>query len=193
MKISDVFDDLPTLETERILLRKFNLDDVKDMFEYTSIPDVSNFVPWETHKSIEDSYGFINYILKQYEDSKLAPWAIELKENQKVIGTIDFVAWYPQHRRAELGFILSKEHWGKGLIPEAAAKVIEFGFDRMNLNKIKAPCMVENVQSARVLQKLGMTLEGILKDEYFIKGKLRDMAVYSILKKDFQKQHNILG
>ncbi len=186
MNISDVFSDLPTLETERVLLRKFTIDDANDMFEYSSVPDVSDFVPWEPHKTIEDSYGFINYILKQYEDSKLAPWAIVLKENQKVIGTIDFVAWFPQHHRAEIGFILSKEYWGKGLILEAATKVIEFGFDKMSLNKINAPCMVENVQSARVLQKLGMTLEGVMKDEYFIKGKFRDMAVYSILKKEFQ-------
>lgn len=186
MKVSDVFYDLPTLETERIILRKFTLDDAKDMFEYSSVPEVSKFVPWETHKTIDDSKGFINYILKQYEDSKLAPWAIELKQNGKVIGTIDFVAWYPQHYRAEIGFILSKEHWGKGLIPEAANKVIQFGFENMELNKIKAPCMVENVQSQRVLQKLGMTLEGIMKNEYFIKGKFRDMVVYSLLKKDFK-------
>jgi ribosomal-protein-alanine N-acetyltransferase len=68
-----------------------------------------------------------------------------------------------------------------------ARKVIEFGFENMELNKIKAPCMVENVQSQRVLQKLGMKLEGILKNEYFIKDKFRDMAVYSILKEDFIK------
>jgi [ribosomal protein S5]-alanine N-acetyltransferase len=193
LKILDVFYDLPTLETERVLLRKFTLDDADDMFEYSSVPDVSNFVPWETHKTIEDSYRFLNYILKQYQEGKLAPWAIELKENQKVIGTIDFVAWYPQHYRAEIGFILSKDYWGKGLIPEAANKVIKFGFDNMELNKIKAPCMVENKQSERVLQKLGMTLEGIMKEEYLIKGMFRNMAVYSILKKDFEKQQDNLS
>ncbi|RXJ04440.1 N-acetyltransferase [Anaerobacillus alkaliphilus] len=187
MKISDVFYDLPTLETERILLRKFILNDANDMFQYSSVPEVSKFVPWETHKTVENSKDFISYILKQYEESKLAPWAIELKENRKVIGTIDFVAWFPQHYRAEIGFILSKEHWGSGLIPEAANKVIQFGFDSMELNKIKAPCMVENVQSQRVLQKLGMTLEGVMKNEYYIKGMFRDMAVYSLLKKDFQR------
>lgn len=189
MKISDVFNDLPTLETERVLLRKFTVDDANDMFDYSSVPEVSKFVPWETHTTIEDSKGFISYIIKQYEEGKLAPWAIELKENKKVIGTIDFVAWFPQHYRAEIGFILSNEHWGRGLIPEAANEVIKFGFNKMELNKIKAPCMVENVQSQRVLQKLGMTLEGILKDEYFIKGKFRDMAVYSLLKKDFQSNY----
>lgn len=187
MKIADIFHDLPTLETNRVILRKFTIEDAQDMFEYSSVPDVSRYIPWETHKSIDDSYEFLNYILKQYEEGKLAPWAIELKEIHKVVGTIDFVAWFPQHYRAEIGFILSKEHWGKGYIPEVARKVIEFGFENMELNKIKAPCMVENEQSQRVLQKLGMKLEGILKEEYLIKDKFRDMAVYSILKEDFIK------
>jgi len=115
-----------------------------------------------------------------------AHWAIELKDNKKVIGTIDNVAWFPRHYNAEIGFILSKEHWGKGLINEAANKVIEFGFEKMELNKIEAPCMVENVQSQRVLQKLGMRLEGILRHKYFIKGIFRDMAVYSILKEEYK-------
>ncbi|MDQ0254849.1 ribosomal-protein-alanine N-acetyltransferase [Evansella vedderi] len=193
MKISDIFHDLPTLETDRIILRKFRIEDAHDMFEYSSIPEVSQYVPWETHKSIEDSYHFLQYILKQYEEAKLAPWAIELKENEKVIGTIDFVAWFPWHYRAEIGFILSKEHWGKGLILEAAKKVTEFGFEHMELNKIKAPCMVENVQSQRVLQKLGMRLEGVLRKEYFIKGRFRGMAVYSILKEDFDRKSNALN
>jgi [ribosomal protein S5]-alanine N-acetyltransferase len=190
MKIEDIYNDLPTLETERLILRKITLNDVQDVFNYASEPDVSRFVPWEAHQSIEDSYNFINYILKQYEEGKLAPWAIELKQNKKVIGTIDFVAWFPHHFRAEIGFILSKEYWGMGLMVEAAAKVIQFGFEKMELNKIEASCMVENVQSQGVLQKLGMRLEGISRQKYFIKGKFRDMANYSILKSEYEiKSH----
>lgn len=186
MKVEDIFKDLPTLETERLTLRKFTIDDRQDMFDYSSEPDVSRFVPWETHKTIEDTNDFLSYILNQYSQGKLSPWAIEYKENKKVIGTIDYVAWSPSHHRAEIGFILSKDYWGKGLIVEAASKVIKFGFNNMELNRIEAPCMVENVQSQRVLQKLGMKLEGISKEKYFIKGKFRDMATYSILKREYQ-------
>lgn len=188
MKIEDIYKDLPSLETERLNLRKFTIDDASDMFDYSSEPDVSRYVPWETHKSIKDTTDFLEYILNQYNSGKLAPWAIEYKQNNKVIGTIDFVAWSTSHYRAEIGFILSKDYWGKGLIVEAATKVIGFGFDNMELNKIEAPCMVENVQSQRVLQKLGMRLEGISKEKYFIKEKFRDMATYSILKKEYKEQ-----
>ncbi|MCM2677371.1 GNAT family N-acetyltransferase [Alkalicoccobacillus plakortidis] len=186
MKVSDVFYDLPPLETERLILRKVTVDDAEDMFEYTSVPDVSKYVPWQTHQTIEDTHQFIAFIMKQYESGKLAPWAIECKETSKVIGTFDFVTWYPQHYRAEIGFILSRDFWGKGLILEAAKEVTRFGFEHMNLNIIKAPCMTENVQSASVLQKLGMELEGVLKEQYYIKGQFRDMVIYSIKNANFK-------
>mgnify|MGYP004718770921 CR=1 FL=1 len=79
MKVSDVFYDLPPLETERLILRKVTVDDAEDMFEYTSVPDVSKYVPWKTHQSIEDTHQFIAFIINQYESGKLAPWAIECK------------------------------------------------------------------------------------------------------------------
>ncbi|WP_368901978.1 GNAT family N-acetyltransferase [Oceanobacillus oncorhynchi] len=74
-----------------------------------------------------------------------------------MIRTIDFVAWPTFHYRDETGFILSKDYWRKGLIVEAVSKVIKFKFENMEVNKIEASCMVENTQSQRVLQKLGVT------------------------------------
>lgn len=87
---------------------------------------------------------------KQYQEGKIAPWAIEFKQT-----TIDFVAWSPMHSRAELGFILSKDHWGNGIILEAASKVIEFGFNKMKLNRIEAPCLVENSNHKEFYKKKG--------------------------------------
>ncbi|WP_245415701.1 GNAT family N-acetyltransferase [Alteribacter populi] len=79
MKIEEIFNHLPTLETDRLTLRKFTIHDAQDMFAYSSDPDVSRYVPWEVHKTIDDSIGFLRYILKQYDEGKLAPWAIVLK------------------------------------------------------------------------------------------------------------------
>ncbi|TMW71872.1 GNAT family N-acetyltransferase [Alteribacter natronophilus] len=176
------FSNLPVLETARLRLRPFQLEDAPDLFSYASSALVSRFLPWEAHRTLSDSEEFVSFILKQYEEGRPAPWAVELKETGNVIGTIDFVAWFPEHRRAELGFVLSEEYWGRGLIAEAARRVIAYGFDYLDLVKIKAPAITENVQSRRVLEKLGFKLEGILKQEYIIKGKSRDMAVYSLIK-----------
>ncbi|HEY4551593.1 MAG TPA: GNAT family protein [Bacillaceae bacterium] len=186
MKIQDIFSDLPNLETERLILRKITIQDAAEMYEYSSVPQVYEYVPWETHKTIEDSMGFIEYVLKQYESGHLAPWAIELKAEKKMIGTIDFVSRSPSHYTAEMGFILSKTYWGKGLIKEAAGMVMEFGLEKMDLNRIEASCMSENVQSKRVPHKLGMKLEGISREKHFIKGKFRDMANYALLKSEFE-------
>lgn len=93
MKIEDIYCDLPVLETPRLLLRKLTLDDLDSMFEYASNDVVTRFLTWETHKTKDVTLQFISYVLKKYENQEVAPWAIELKENQKFIGTIDFVWW----------------------------------------------------------------------------------------------------
>ncbi|AKM19492.1 MULTISPECIES: GNAT family N-acetyltransferase [Geobacillus] len=187
MKIKDVFGDLPTLTTERLILRKLTLDDAYDLFDYASNPENCKYLPWRPHHTIEDSIQFLEFVIKSYKEGSLAPWGIVSKADNKMIGTIDIVKWLPNHHKAEIGFVLSYKYWGKGLAVEAANKIIEFGFDKMELNRIEAFAMIENVQSLRVLQKLGMQFEGVMREHWYIKGKFRDMAIYSILKRDYFK------
>jgi [ribosomal protein S5]-alanine N-acetyltransferase len=78
------------------------------------------------------------------------------------------VNYAPEHARAELGYVLSREHWGKGLMPEAVRAVIRFGFGRMELNRIQARCVAENTASARVMEKAGMTYEGTLRESEYL-------------------------
>jgi ribosomal-protein-alanine N-acetyltransferase len=92
----------------------------------------------------------------------------------------------PEHARAELGYVLSREHWGRGLMPEAVRAVIRFGFGRMGLNRVQARCIAENVASARVMEKAGMAYEGTLRESEFIKGAYRDMKLYSILRREYR-------
>lgn len=187
MEIADVYENLPALETERLKLRKLTMDDAQNLFEYASEPRVSKFVPWPTHETILNSKDFIQMALKNYESAKLAPWAIALKESNKLIGTIDFVKWLPKHYRAEVGYVLSHKYWGQGFTLEAATRVIQFGFEKMDLHRIEASFIVENVQSQRVLQKLGMTFEGISREQFFIKDRFVDLVHYAILKEEYEK------
>ncbi len=122
-------------------------------------------MPWDTHRSREDTKKFIAYALQQYEDHDLAPWGIEYKKNGKLIGTIDYVSWKPFHHRAEIGYVLSPDYWGQGIMTEAGNRVLAFGFEKMDLVRIYARCIVENTASARVMEKLGMSFEGILRKE----------------------------
>jgi len=186
MKIEDIFETLPILETERLLLRKITIEDVEDIFYYGSNTEVSKYVTWEPHKTLSDAEAFIEFALNQYEKKDIAPWGIEYKENGKLIGTIDFVSWQPQHKIAEIGYVISQDYWGKGIATEAANGVIAFGFHHMDLVRIQARCFVENRGSERVMEKTGMSFEGIIRKAMFVKGKHQDLKMYSILKEEFE-------
>ncbi|WP_066393301.1 GNAT family N-acetyltransferase [Neobacillus mesonae] len=185
MEIEKIYGNLPTLETERLILRKLTLADVDDMFAYCSNAEVSKYVTWDTHRMTSDTKHFVNYVLQQYKNKKIAPWGIEFKETGKLIGTIDFVWWRPEHSSAEIGYVISQDFWGQGITTEAAKEIIKFGFENMELIRIQARCFTENIGSQRVMEKAGMSLEGINRKAMFIKGKHRDLKMYSILKEEF--------
>lgn len=185
MTSEEIYRTVPALETERLLLRKLRMEDAEDLFFYASEPVVSRFMPWEVHKTIDDSKGFLAFILDAYEQGRKLAWAIELKETEKMIGTIDYVSWQPKRSKAELAYTLSHEYWGRGLMKEAAEGLLAFGFREMGLNKVEAPIMLGNARSRRLAEKLGMKLEGVARDHMVIKGKFVDLAMYSLLKKEY--------
>jgi [ribosomal protein S5]-alanine N-acetyltransferase len=191
MDIKEIYGNLHTLETKRLILRKITSEDVEDMYSYASNEEVSKYVTWETHKTLSDTKEFVEFVLAQYENKKVAPWGIEYKENGKFIGTIDFVSWSLKHHLAEIGYVLSQDYWGKGIVTEAANEVIKFGFTNMDLVRIQARCFVENIGSARVMEKIGMSFEGISRKGWKLEsGKHQDIKMYSILKEEFSSLHN---
>ena len=191
MKIENIFKELPTLYTKSLMLRKITLEDAQDIFEYAKDPEVTKFVTWEPHKSVDDSMNFLKLVIQKYENNEPSNWGIIYKENNKLIGTCGYDSWVPVHSLAEIGYALSREYWGKGLMTEAAKEVIKYGFEKMNLNRIYARCFVKNIGSQKVLEKVGMKFEGILREQMFIKGTFRDMKIYSILRKEYYEQGEV--
>ena len=185
MKLLDILADLPTIETERLLLRKITLNDASDMFEYASNPEVSEYTMWSTHVSIEDTKYFLKSLTKMYKKRELVDWGIVHKAEKKFIGTCGFVEWSMTHSRAEIGYALSARYWSEGYMSEAVNAIIEFGFREMLLNRVMGRCEVHNIASARVMEKVGMQLEGILRQQLFVKGKYWDLKIYSILREEF--------
>ncbi|MGK7377118.1 GNAT family N-acetyltransferase [Planococcus sp. 1R117A] len=180
-----IYANLPVLETERLILRRLTIEDAEDMFDYASKPIVSRFMPWEVHQTADDTKEFIWLILDGYNQQNKLTWAIELKSEKKMIGTIDFIKWLPKHGRAEIGYALSPKYWGNGFTQEAAKALIAFGFEKMQLNKVEAPIVPDNFQSQRVLEKVGMVCEGVARQHFYMKGEYVDLAMYSILKEEF--------
>jgi ribosomal-protein-alanine N-acetyltransferase len=181
--------DLPeqflTLQTPRLILRKLVITDAEGIFAYASDPQVTSYVLWETHNSIEDSYDYINNVaLAMYRSGKGINWGIVEKESNKLIGTCSLHTT-PAHRRAELGYALARDYWGKGIMTEAAKAAIAFGFHVMHLQRVQGYCAVENVGSARVLEKSGMQFEGILHSYVFTKNRSWDVKMYAIAHTSF--------
>lgn len=180
--------DLPTLETERLILRKMTSNDAGAVFAYASDPEVARYVLWEAHRSIEDSRAFVELAVSRYESGGEPEWGIVYKGDHRFVGTCGIVSWEPEHARVEIGYALSREYRGRGLMPEAVRAMISFGFGRMGLNRIEARCITENAASARVMQKAGMTYEGTLRQRERIKGEYRDMQMYSILRDEHRSR-----
>ena len=191
MKIEEIFADLPRLETKCLILRKMTLDDAQDMFEYGADPEVTKYTLWDNHKSIEDSREFLKMAIRKYENNEVSEWGVVYKENNKFIGTCGYGWWRPVHNRAEIGYAISRKYWGKGLTTEAVKEVIKFGFDKMQLNRIEGTCFVGNIASQRVLEKVGMTFEGIIREQLLVKGKYRDLRMYSILRKEYYTKRKV--
>lgn len=181
LKIEDVFGDLPEIKTPRLLLRKLKLEDAADMFEYASDPEVAREVVWEPHRSIEDSREFIDSVVRKYADKRTSEWGLVLKETGRLAGTCGFVWWKPEHAKAEFGYALSRRYWGRGLMTEAVAAVIEFGFSRMKLHRLEARCIITNTGSEKVMLKNGMKYEGLQRDSVYEKGGFKSLKLYSML------------
>ena len=181
MEIEDFFTNLPTIETNRLILRKLTLADAEDMFEYASDPEVPKYSAWSVHKSIDDTKNFLEIIMEEYNNHAVSSWGIIHKADQKLIGTCGFSKWIIDDDRAEIGYALSRKYWRQGYMTEAVRTVIDFGFGTMLLNRIEARCKTQNIASAKVMEKVGMKFEGILRQQMFYKGKYHDMKMYSIL------------
>jgi ribosomal-protein-alanine N-acetyltransferase len=179
--VDAVFGDLPALETERLLLRRFTADDIDAVFEYGRDPDVARFVTWDVHTSRDDSRQFVEATLAHYAAGRIGPWAVVLKGGG-VIGSAGFVTWQPEHARAEAGYALHQSYWGQGLATEALREIARFGFAVMQLNRLIAVCDPANVPSARVMEKIGMRYEGTLRQYAFSKGAFRDTEIRALLR-----------
>ena len=184
--LQNILERIPTLETERLILRKISKKDLQDIFTYGSNPKVSQRVSWETHKSKVDTENFIEHVLEGYSQNNKALWGIELKSTCRLVGTIDFVTVNLKHKKAEIGYVLSEDVWGNGLTTEATKKILEYGFETLGLVRIQARCFVENIGSQRVMEKSGMSFEGIIRKGMFAKGEYQDLKFYSILAEEFK-------
>lgn len=145
------------LETDRLIIREWSEMDLEDFFEYAKVEGVGQMAGWNPHTSIQES----KIILEMFMKGKKT-FALELKENHKVIGSLGLETLslslsdeYENLVGREIGYVLSKDYWGKGLMPEAVNRVIKFCFEKENYDYLMCSHSVINSQSKRVIEKSG--------------------------------------
>lgn len=176
------------LETERLLLRKWQESDAEDLYELAKDPKVGPIAGWMPHKNVEESREIIEKILSRDET-----YAVVLKETGKAVGCVGFNFGANGNvpltdQEGELGYWLGVSFWGRGLIPEAAKEVIRHGFEELHLAKIWCCCAVSNEQSKRVQEKCGFVFDHLEKDvKMELTGAIRDEQVCSLKREQWEK------
>ena len=183
--LSNLFKRIPDLSTERLLLRKIRLNDAPDMFEYSKDPEVTKYLLWDPHPNVEHTRNYIDYLQDRYRDGKYYDWAVILKSSGKMMGSCGFSSILPEHRSAEVGYVLNPAFRGQGIAGEALSAVLDFAFRKMALNRVEAKCVAENASSERVMQKVGMTFEGVARSALLVKGEFRNIKIYSMLRSEY--------
>ena len=141
------------LETQRLVLRPFENDDYIKMFDnWASDDEVTKYLTWNTHKSMEESKNIVSIWLEQYSKEERINFAIELKENNELIGGIDVCGYIDGI--PVIGYVLSRKYWNQGLMTEAFKEVIKLLFS-LGYKKIRVDAMIENIGSNKVIQKCG--------------------------------------
>lgn len=184
---SRVVVDFPELETGRLRLRQIVSEDAPVLFKMRTDPRIMQYMDTAPMENPSQAIDMINGLSRRFIDDKIPIWAVSLKEDSqsRMIGYAGFISRAKKHFRAETGYVLDPEYWGKGLISEAVRATLEYGFQHMELHSVTASVNPNNAASIRVLERLKFQKEGHFRESYYYNGTFFDDAVYVLLKREF--------
>lgn len=178
-----------TIETERLLLRKFSFSDSSDMLRYWAADERVQHSYCEPVYSTEEEVGkLLDKYISSYDSNDYYRWAVIEKESGCCIGQIAFFLVDCKNHFAEIEYCIGTDFQNRGYASEAAKAVIAFGFEKAELHKIQICHRSNNLPSKRVIEKCGFTYEGTLRDYFFIDGKYFDRLYYSILRDEYNNR-----
>ena len=177
---------MKTLETKRLLLRAFKPSDLEDFHAYAKIPGVGEKAGWLHHKSLAETQTVLDAFMKQNE-----VYALELKENNRVIGSLGIHQRSDDTVSKEIGYVLSKTYWGQGYMTEAVKRVVAHCFEDLEQEKLYCGHFVENKASKRIIEKVGFTF--LTTRKYYSKNMDQhfDECYYVLSKADYNSTKNV--
>ncbi len=181
------FSEIPILETARLRLRRISPADCDDwlaVFQSSGVIDwLSDFEQVPRPAEILDIVEWADAVFAAKTGIR---WALTLKPDDRLIGTCGFHLYAQAHHYAEIGYELHSEYWRRGLMSEAVAAVMRFCFDRLSLHRLAADTTEGNAASAALLQKLGFSLEGVLRERVFWRGDHHNLWLFSLLEPEYR-------
>ncbi len=177
-----------TIETQRLILRRITMNDAHDMFnQWTSDPQVTEYLTWQHHQTIDDTKQIIALWLKELESDETYKWCMHHKETNQVIGTIDIVATNERNQCGVIGYCLSRSYWNQGLMSEALWHMMDYCFNKVGFHRLEATHLSENPASGKVMLKCGMKHEGVQRKKFLgHDGLFHDLDFYGILRAEFK-------
>jgi ribosomal-protein-alanine N-acetyltransferase len=175
------FNPFPVLETERLVLRRWRDTDAEELLFLRSDERVMQYIDRPRMNNTAEVLEFIARIQRLDTENEGINWAITLKDADTMIGTICLFNFAKEHYRGELGYLLHPQHHGKGIMQEAVASVLDYGFKHLQLHTVEANVNPDNEASIKVLERNKFVREAYFKENYFYNGKFMDSAVYSLI------------
>lgn len=188
LDLSRAFATFPVLHTDRFVLREPTGHDIDAMFRIMSDPQVMRYFGQQPMRTRDEARQRIHDMHSAFHERNGIRWVIAGRDNSHLIGTCGFWRLDKPHFRAEIGYELAPEWWGRGVMPEAVGAALRFGFAQMHLHSVEAQIHPSNIGSRRVLEKLGFVQEGYFRENYYdpIEARFTDTAVFSLLAADWQ-------
>ncbi|ATB31986.1 GNAT family N-acetyltransferase [Melittangium boletus] len=184
------FDPFPVLHTPRLILRRPCDADAAALLPMRSDPEVMRYIPRPIAKSEDDVRALLHMMGEALQKGERINWAMEWRESGEAIGLIGYVDILPEHRRAEVGYSLRRDYHRRGIMREALAAVVDYGFERMHLHTILAITDADNNASGKLLESAGFREEGRFREDCYYNGAFRNSVYYGLMRTDNRRTGN---
>jgi len=190
MNVTAFYQKLPLLKTPRLLLRELCEEDDRDYFAFASDPQVTQYLRWGPHTSLDETHTYLSGVLAGYRNGTDGPWGIESVQKRRLIGACHLMGIDPNHLNADVGVVLHSQYWGQGLGSEALQAVLTLCFTDLGLQRVQGLAITGNASACRMMVKCRMKHEGVLRHHALQKGQWCDFEQYAILRSEFLLIHS---
>ncbi len=183
LDLSVTLAEFPVLETERLVLRQVTAGDTDAIFRMMADPSVTRYLGRAPFTKLDEAAQRVQVFESEFQSRSGLAWAVTQRADGQFMGICRYTHFYTYHARAEIGYLLSRQWWGQGVMPEAVSAAVGFGFTRLGLHSVQADIDPANTQSRRLLEKLGFVQEALFRESFYIPHEERfsDSAVFSVL------------